>query len=162
MLGTARHRHQDCRGNVHQLRALDQDFGNPSTPVDCNKFNQLVKLHKQACDRRYCHLLFTLLLFSADNGYSASEASNSSPIISTAFLQTADDLALRRHSIASDISVVSTSASTMSIGGHLPILTVGSSQPVFQIPTWTSVEEWTKQAPENVPKSPKAPISSNP
>jgi hypothetical protein len=127
-------------------------------PVDCHKFNQLVKLHKQTCDRRYCYLLFVLLLFPADNGYSASEASNSSSIISTAFLQTADDLALRRHSIASEVSVASTSTSTTSIGGRLSILTTGSSQPVFHTPTWTSVDEWTKQAPENEQKSPKAPI----
>jgi hypothetical protein len=26
-------------------------------PVDCNKFNQLVKLHKQTCDRRYYPML---------------------------------------------------------------------------------------------------------
>jgi hypothetical protein len=127
-------------------------------PVDCHKFNQLVKLHKQTCDRRYCYMLFILALSPADNKYSASEASNSSSIISTALLQTADDLALRRHSIASEISVASTSTSTASIGGRPPMLVVGSSQPVFYTPNYASVDEWTKQAPENEQKSPKAPI----
>jgi hypothetical protein len=127
-------------------------------PVDCHKFNQLVKLHKQTCDRRYCLMLFTLSLSPADNGSSASEASNSSSIISTPFLQTAEDLALRRHSIASEVYVVSTSTSTTSTGGRPPMLIVGSSHPVFHTPNYTSVEEWNKQAPENEQKSPKAPI----
>jgi hypothetical protein len=85
-------------------------------PVDCDKFNLLVKLHKQTCDRRYSSFLSTLSLSSTDNGDSTSEVSVSSSTTSTALLQTADELALRRPSTASEHSIVSTSANnTMSI-----------------------------------------------
>jgi hypothetical protein len=86
-------------------------------PVDCDKFNQLVKLHKQTCDRRYSSSPSKLSLSSTDNGDSASEVSVSSSFTSTALLQTADELALRRPSTASDLSVATAPANdTMSIG----------------------------------------------
>ncbi|CAD0093356.1 unnamed protein product [Aureobasidium vineae] len=91
-------------------------------PVDVGKFNQLVKLHKQTCDRR------------------ASEASTSSPITSTASLPPSNDRDFRRPSIASETSITSTAASTMSTGGRPPILS---------IPAWTKVEEWNKQNMKN-------------
>ncbi|CAD0112897.1 unnamed protein product, partial [Aureobasidium uvarum] len=87
-------------------------------PVDVGKFNQLVKLHKQT----------------------ASEASTYSPITSTATLPPPTDQDSRRPSIASETSITSTAASTMSTGGRPPI---------YSISAWTKVEEWTKQNTKN-------------
>ncbi|KAI4748306.1 hypothetical protein E4T50_01341 [Aureobasidium sp. EXF-12298] len=101
---------------THQLDT--SNFG----PVDCHKFNRLVKLYKQTCDRR------------------ASQASNSSPVTPTA-----DDLALRRPSTDSEISITSTAASTLSTEGRPPTLTIDSPLPVIRNPTWTSIEKWTRQ-----------------
>ncbi|KAH0144345.1 hypothetical protein KCU67_g13128, partial [Aureobasidium melanogenum] len=75
----------------------------------------------------------------------ASEASNSSPVTSTAYMPTADDLALRRPSTDSGISIASTAASTLSTEGRPPILTINSSPPVIRNPAWTSIEKWTEQ-----------------
>lgn len=51
-----------CGNCERWLRVPETDQINTSKvgPVDCHKFNQLVKLHKQICDRRYCPMLSTL------------------------------------------------------------------------------------------------------
>lgn len=58
-----------CGNCERWLRAPETDQINTSNvgPVDCHKFNQLVKLHKQICDRRYCSLMLKSALPSADN-----------------------------------------------------------------------------------------------
>jgi hypothetical protein len=153
-------------------------------PVDCHKFNQLIKQHKQTCDRRYCPILFAPSTSPADNEHSASVtsipssvtsdvflrtadelalrrfsmASSSSLLTSPVVLQPADDLALRRPSTASEISVASITASTMSTEGRPPILTIDSPPPAIRTPSWTTVEEWTKQTEQ---KSPETPIPPN-
>lgn len=93
--------------------------------------------------------------------HSASIASIPSSVTSTAFLQTADEVALRRSSTASEVSAISTSTGTIPTEGRLPVLTVNSSRPtldqlrravslpVTRIPAWTSVEDWTKQVDEH-------------
>lgn len=75
-------------------------------PVDCHKFNQLIKQHKQTCDRRYCPILFALSMSPADNECSASVTSVPSSVTSNVFLRTADELALRRFSMASSSSLL--------------------------------------------------------
>jgi hypothetical protein len=105
-----------CISCVRTVSILETHQPDPSSvgPVDCNKFNQLVKLHKQTCDRRYSPMLFTPFLSLANCSGSASETSSRSSITSSTFLQTADELAFRRPSAASEVSVTSTSPSTMS------------------------------------------------
>ncbi|KAH0386406.1 hypothetical protein KCU89_g17091, partial [Aureobasidium melanogenum] len=68
------------------------------------------------------------------------QASNSSPVTPTA-----DDLALRRPSTDSEISITSTAASTLSTERRPPTLTIDSPLPVIRNPTWTSIEKWTRQ-----------------
>lgn len=131
-------------------------------PVDCQQFNLLVKLHKQTFDRRrYCPRLSALPMSPAYIEHSASLASIPSSITSSVFLQTADELALRRFSTASEISTTPTSNTTISTEGQLPILTLKPSRPTIDIsrrtvslpisciPAWTSVEEWTRQTHES-------------
>jgi len=135
-------------------------------PVDCQKFNLLVRLHKQTFDRRrYCPRLFALPMPPAYIEHSASLASIPSSITSSVFLQTADELALRRFSTASEISTTPTSNNTISTEGRLPILTIKPSRPTIDtprraislpvsgIPAWTSVEEWTRQTHESQHKN---------
>jgi hypothetical protein len=104
----------ECTMNIPETYQLDTSRVGPG---DCDKFNQLVKLHKQTCDLRYCSFPSTLSWSPTDNGDSASEVSVSSSFTSTALLQIADELALRRPSTASELSIAPTSASnTMSTG----------------------------------------------
>jgi hypothetical protein len=156
-------------------------------PVDCHKFNQLIKQHKQTCDRRrYCPILFALSMSPAENEYSTSVtsipfsvtsdvflrtadelalrrfsvASTSSLLTSSVILQPADDLALRRPSTASEVSATSMSASTMSTEGRPPILTIDSPPPAIRTPSWSTVEEWTEQTRISEQKNPEPPMPS--
>ncbi|KAG9673624.1 hypothetical protein KCU95_g16757, partial [Aureobasidium melanogenum] len=135
-----------CGNCERWLRVTDTEQSETTRigPVDCHKFNQLVKLHRQTCDRR------------------ASEASNFSSITSAAYLPIANDLNLRRPSTVSEISVTSTTASVLSTGGRPPILTINSPSRVFRTPTWTNIEEWTKQTiHDDSPQKQETPASSD-
>lgn len=153
-----------CGNCERWLRVTDTEQSETTRigPVDCHKFNQLVKLHKQTCDRRYCPLLSALSLSPADDKHSASEASNFSSITSATYLPIANDLTLRRPSTVSEISVTSTTASVLSSGGRPPTLTINSPSRVLRTPTWTNIEEWTKQTiHEDNPQKQETPASSD-
>lgn len=130
-------------------------------PVDCHKFNQLVKLHRQTCDRRYCSGLSALSPSYTDNKCSASSASDYPSIAPTAYIPTADDLALRRPSTDSEISIASTAASTMSAGRLPPIPVVNHPSQITSDCSWTIIEEWTKRTHDDKPQQQETHTSIN-
>ncbi|KAI5207863.1 hypothetical protein E4T39_01806 [Aureobasidium subglaciale] len=103
-----------------------------TSPIDVSKFNDLVKLHKET----FAHQC------------SASDTGISSPIKPGVPLPTADELAFPGPGTTSAASVVSTSASKLSMEEGPPIIIANppSPPPISRIPAWKSVEDWAKHA----------------
>jgi hypothetical protein len=70
---------EETCGNCRRIATDATIDGNSSStgPVDINKFNELVKLHKETCDLRYCSRFLAPVQIT-NTKYSASEASQPS------------------------------------------------------------------------------------